>query len=1406
MSGSIHKINRNNHYILKLSGSSVLTATISDNGFINNCIPYYKESSKWFKSYLPLNSQFIDYVLYTATYSGSPLQIQQQEESNSISTSDYRKSTSSFYDNRIYKDYNILRLNEKKEQLDNRKENRIYYKTEPNIFNNRSVEEKIYNSERESPIEFSNESIKYNLDGLIDGFSTVTDLNFSNEVLNNYYNNQNYVKKYNSLESVFGFDGKLFLSHKQTVYPNQNYIWNRNRPTYTYSAWIDNQDLRERPGEYVYEYSGEDSLSSGSFIYEFNPSIGGDVRKILLDNDKLYIGGSFTRFNGYSVGYMTKVNNSNLTFDEVFNPNANASVSDFCISGSNLYVAGGFTTVSAESRDRFASIEKDNGLLNPINIQSNGYISTLLLDGNNLYIAGSFTSILGQTRNRVASINTISNTLLPFNPNVGTLDNYVFCMLMSGSNLYIGGLFTQVSGTTRNRICAVDKNSGALLPFNPSITSVDSSVNSLLLSGSNLYLGGTFTTISGSTRNNIACVNKDSGALLAFNPNVNSQVNSLLLSGTVLYLGGDFTQISGTTRNYIGAVNKDSGALNVSFNPSSNGVIYDLEISGSNLYVGGSFSEIYSVTRNNFAIINKDTFTMYSSGLTFTSSNPTSIWPLDGWIRYGIFDSYVYGEYITGSLNDEYQVDDFIKSNQTWNKPFRFTFNDLPCSFWNNGEIYKSIWTVPEETNSFPFFNSDDDFLKNIKSKYKDYTNIPEYNISNFIIDYSLNTGSYDIYENGIELNNQTIFRTNGNESKNSFNIKKEIDKEVVKIKFNLNCVNLFRPYRNLYPVEKILQISKILYKKILEGNISGTIDPEISKITIDEQIYAKNFLLEPFVSPGILWNSIKTGFPYIWPYATGVVDIYGSFASASNSFPFESIYNPLKYLNQFQGMSSRDDFNTLKDISFSGSYFDPKYTDCIENFIKDSSDFFLNTEENFVYFQSKPENDFSLFLSGNHYDMIISLDNNFETSSYNFQSSISAAPITLGIYQTSQYDDSYYSLFIPPYFKYYTEYGTLSSAPTYNSLRISFRPDQTKNYTLSEIISSSLIQRQLTDGRWSDKDLIENIKEYGQNILKSYNIFEFEKFGENDRRWNISGKWEVPVFDYSEVISKFTEVESSYLWSVIGYGHQFGKKRHGRSNLTLNISDVSGSYSLADSVGFFNRTYELGKIKENLEVNELICVVPYNNTKKYFIKIDKQHQNYITNINYFDHYMFPIKYDYKYGTANPYLMYCFESKMILNYDDLSKIWQNVMPSQSFNHEEQIITVIDTVENNEDLNRLFADDITWMIFKIKKRSKTNEFNDKHSFNWPYDNFSITEIAKLDVELFYEGIRNTGIEDEPSPIAKQNKTRSVRDVEIIDKEEYKRPPKYAKETLPGLSQEPPALVNPGYDSINWVFKG
>lgn len=918
----------------------------------------------------------------------------------------------------------------------------------------------------------------------------------------------------------------------------------------------------------------------------------------------------------------------------------------------------------------------------------------------------------------------------------------------------------------------------------------------------NIYLGGGFTSVDGSTRNHLASVEETTGILNPFNPNCNDNVNCFAMRGNNLYIGGRFTMVSGSIRTCLAAVHKDTGALqplNVSIIGSSYKSIVDMKFFGSVLYFVGDFSEVEGKIRNGAAAINVDA--VFGEEILLGSlTEKKSIWPLDFFIDYNntLDREFFYGEYLTGNIRT-----DETSTIHSHYKPFKWSYNDL---FLTDDPVIEdvfyapltsSIWTVPEETNSVPFFDSENDFSLNTRVKYKDYTNIPEYIVSNFINDGT--NQNYDMYESGSLLENEEVFIINGAESKNLFNIKKDFDKQINSVEFRFNYANLFRPYKNLYPVEKILQISKLLLNSLGDSEINGTVETTIEFPEIFEKQYIKNFLIEPFVSPGILLNTIKTGVPASWPYLTSSHEGLECLTYSSQKFPFESIYNPLKYLNSVNLCSYKnaDDLSYVVNASYSGSAADQKYIDCIYNFIKDSSDFFLDTNKNYTYFSSKPESSFTTFLSGNTYGMIISLDNYFLSSntlgSQNKFTSISPSPYLLGPLVN---DGEYFgSLNIPPYLKFYE--GEYKSSPTYNKLKILFTPEVTGKYTLSDILSQSVIQRQITDTVWNSFIAEPLFRANGQDILTSYNFFEFEKFGEFDKKWNISGKWEVPVFDFRDSISKIS-TDASEFSQVFGYGHQYGKKSGKSANLSLNIKDVEGFYSLADAVGFDNRTYKLGKVKQFTEVSELICVVPFNNNTKELISISEQSLNYQQNINLFDYFMFPIKYDFKYGSAQPFRMYCFETKMNLYYEDLSRIWQNVMPAQSYKFEEGTLVVTDNIVNNPTLNDLFEDDISWMIFKIKQRSLTNDFNDKHTFNWPYDNFSITELGKLDINLSYNQLDGTNSFVETISNQRPAKQREKREVDIINKQEYRTSLKRPKE--PNKTSSEPPVTTEGYGEV------
>ena len=82
--------------------------------------------------------------------------------------------------------------------------------------------------------------------------------------------------------------------------------------------------------------------------------------------------------------------------------------------------------------------------------------------------------------------------------------------------------------------------------------------------------------MGGQTRNNIAALDSATGKLRGWNPTANNWVNTLAVSGSNVYVGGYFTSISGQPRNYIAAIDSMTGNA-TSWNPNANGNVGALQ-------------------------------------------------------------------------------------------------------------------------------------------------------------------------------------------------------------------------------------------------------------------------------------------------------------------------------------------------------------------------------------------------------------------------------------------------------------------------------------------------------------------------------------------------------------------------------------------------------------------------------------------------------------------------------------------------------------------------------------------------------------------------------------------------------------------------------------------------------------
>ena len=178
-------------------------------------------------------------------------------------------------------------------------------------------------------------------------------------------------------------------------------------------------------------------------------------------------------------------------------------------------------------------------------------------------------------------------------------------LIEAGAQILLGGTFTTVGGTTRNDIARIAKAGSLDTGYNPNANGAVSAI--VPLPGRAALLGGSFTTVGGVARNRIARLNADGTLDAGFNPDANNPVLALVAQpdGKAI-VGGTFTTVGGTTRNRIARLHAD-GTLDTSYNPDANFIVRALAIqSDGRCLVGGSFSNVGGVARNYLARLNAD--------------------------------------------------------------------------------------------------------------------------------------------------------------------------------------------------------------------------------------------------------------------------------------------------------------------------------------------------------------------------------------------------------------------------------------------------------------------------------------------------------------------------------------------------------------------------------------------------------------------------------------------------------------------------------------------------------------------------------------------------------------------------------------------------------------------------------
>ncbi len=193
------------------------------------------------------------------------------------------------------------------------------------------------------------------------------------------------------------------------------------------------------------------------------------------------------------------------------------------------------------------------------------------------------------------------------------MNDYVYALAVSGTNLYAGGSFTKAGGVAANHIAKWDGSTWSALGSGTS-GGAGAAVLALAVNGTDLYAGGAFTWAGEVPANYIA--KWDGNAWSALGSGMNHFVEALAVNGTDLYAGGWFTAAGGVSANYIARWNGSTwSALGSGMGSAPGPYVFALAVSGTNVYAGGNFISAGGVLVNRIARWNGSTWSGLGSGM-----------------------------------------------------------------------------------------------------------------------------------------------------------------------------------------------------------------------------------------------------------------------------------------------------------------------------------------------------------------------------------------------------------------------------------------------------------------------------------------------------------------------------------------------------------------------------------------------------------------------------------------------------------------------------------------------------------------------------------------------------------------------------------------------------------------------
>ena len=216
--------------------------------------------------------------------------------------------------------------------------------------------------------------------------------------------------------------------------------------------------------------------------------------------------------------------------------------------GDTIYLGGEFTQVRGDNgavianRANIVAFDANTGRMRTaFNANTNGLVKALATDGSKLFVGGSFTTVNGMSRGRLAAVDLVTGAL--YTDWVANASTHVYSLSVGGNRLYVGGAFSSIKSVPRAKVASLSLTNGDVDPaFNPGS---DSSIRSLraMPDGRLVLLGGNFTQVAGTARSFLVALDGSTGAITGPTFAVSDSVEALDFDNT-------YTRVAAATKGF----------------------------------------------------------------------------------------------------------------------------------------------------------------------------------------------------------------------------------------------------------------------------------------------------------------------------------------------------------------------------------------------------------------------------------------------------------------------------------------------------------------------------------------------------------------------------------------------------------------------------------------------------------------------------------------------------------------------------------------------------------------------------------------------------------------------------------------------------------------------------------------